>query len=102
MKFYIAGKITGDPDYKKKFNEAEKALAKLGQSVMNPAALGSYPEFSWQDYMFITQAMQMKCDAVLFLHDWADSKGAMQEYERAHAMNQRMYFDISDVPSTLE
>ena len=102
MKIYVAGKITGDPDYKQKFNEAEKALAKLGHSVMNPASLGDYPEFSYKDYLFISQAMQMKCSAVLFLHDWADSNGAMQEFERAHALNQDIYFDIADIPSAHE
>lgn len=102
MKFYIAGSISKDPNYKEKFAEAEKALAKLGHSILNPAWINAYPEFSYQDYLFISQAMQMKCNAVLFLHDWADSNGAMQEYERAHALNQDIYFDIGDVPSTTE
>ena len=99
MKFYIAGKITGNPDYKINFKKAEEALARLGHSIMSPAALGNYPEFSYEDYMFITTAMQMKCDAVLFLSDWIDSNGAQKEYERAKLNHQAIYFDISDVPS---
>ena len=98
MKFYIAGKITGNPDYKRNFDEAEKALAKIGHSVMNPASIGNYPEFSYQDYMFVTTAMQMKCDAVLFLPDWINSNGAQTECERAKINRQNIYFDISDVP----
>ena len=37
MKIYIAGKITGDPNYREKFEKAEKFLAGQGHSVMNPA-----------------------------------------------------------------
>jgi hypothetical protein len=97
MKIYIAGKITGDPDYKKKFNKAEKELSALGHSVMNPACLNDYNEFSYKDYMFITQAMQMKCEAVFFLPDWTTSNGAMEEYERATKLNQKTFFDISEL-----
>lgn len=98
MKFYIAGKITGEDDYKNKFKQAEEVLARLGHSVMNPASLGNYPEFSWQDYMFICKAMLMKCNAVLFLPDWADSKGATEEHTQALLNNLAVYYDISDVP----
>ncbi len=98
MKFYIAGKITGNPAYKQNFKKAEEALARLGHSVMNPASIGNYPEFSYQDYMFITAAMQMKCNAVLFLPDWVESNGAQEEYQRAKLNHQSIYFDIFDVP----
>ena len=43
MKIYIAGKITGDKNYKEKFDAVEKLLASQGYSVMNPARLGNYP-----------------------------------------------------------
>lgn len=35
-KIYIAGKITGDPDYKTKFNTAAEAYKKKGYIVLNP------------------------------------------------------------------
>lgn len=38
-KIYIAGKITGDLNYKKKFAKAEKELKALGFAVMNLAIL---------------------------------------------------------------
>lgn len=98
MKFYIAGKITGNPDYKNNFKKAEEALARLGHSVLSPAWINAYPEFSYQDYIFISTAMQVKCDAVLFLPDWVDSNGAQEEYQRAKISRQAIYFDISDVP----
>ena len=101
MKFYIAGKITGEPNYKSKFKKAEDSLARLGHSIFNPAALGDYPEFTHEDYMYATKAMQMRCDAVLFLSDWTESVGAMKEYEQAKISGQEMYFDISDVPHAI-
>ena len=45
MKIYIAGKITGDKNYKEKFDTVEKLLASKGHSVMNPAQLGNYYRF---------------------------------------------------------
>lgn len=98
MRFYIAGKITGDSDYKAKFNEAEKQIMYKGHSVMNPAWLKSYPDFSWDDYMFITRAMQMRCNAVYFLSNWSDSRGAMEEFQRAKQLGQPVYFCLDDIP----
>lgn len=98
MKIYIAGKITGDRHYKKKFCKAEKKLAKLGHSVMNPANLGDYSGFSWEDYMKTSRAMQDVCEAVLFLPDWKNSRGAFEEWEHAGVLGQKKFFNIKEVP----
>lgn len=39
MKVYIAGKITGDPNYREKFQQAADELKGGGHVVMNPAVL---------------------------------------------------------------
>lgn len=79
MKIYIAGKINGDPKYKDKFLCAEYGLDKqLGHTVLNPAEL---PEgMAPADYMRICFAMMDSADAVVFLPDYAESKGAMLEH----------------------
>ena len=79
MKVYIAGKINGDPKYKDKFLCAEYGLDKqLGHTVLNPADL---PEgMAPADYMRICFAMMDSADAVAFLPDYTDSKGAMLEH----------------------
>lgn len=55
MKIYIAGKITGDPDYRAKFADAQRQIEAQGHIVLNPATLpeGMEPK----DYMRICFAM---------------------------------------------
>ena len=53
-KVFISGKITGDPNYREKFDKAEKELTEQGHLVMNPSV---FPEgFRWEDYMKITRS----------------------------------------------
>jgi len=78
LKIYIAGKITGDPQYKKKFSAVEEGLKKCGHKIMNPAIL---PEgFEHHEYMQICRSMLEICEAVYFLEDWEESMGALKEY----------------------
>lgn len=79
MKIYIAGKITGDPNYKEKFRRAEERLVSQGHIVLNPARLpeGMQPG----DYMHICFAMLVAADMAVFLPDYSDSSGARLEYD---------------------
>lgn len=95
MKIYIAGKITGDKNYKTKFKRAEKLLRSLGHSVMNPAWIAPSDDFTWTDYMQISGMMQARCNAVYFLKDWKDSEGAKIEFKRCHQLNQTAFFEDS-------
>ena len=99
MKIYIAGKITGDKHYKRKFRRAERILKRKGHSVMSPAVLPKCKEFSWRDYMQVSHAMQSVCNAMVLLPDYKQSKGAMKEYEFAKKMGQAIFFKIRDVPN---
>jgi len=88
---YLAGKITGDPHYRRKFNAAARELTAAGFVVLNPAIL-PYPGFEYEAYMRITTAMLDECEAVYFLPDWRVSKGASYEYNRAMANGQDIFF----------
>lgn len=78
MKIYIAGKINGDLGYSTKFARAKFALVAEGRTVLNPANL---PEgMATADYMRICFAMMDSADAVAFLPDYTESKGAMLEH----------------------
>ena len=77
MKVYIAGKITGNPDYKQQFAEAERHLRAQGHTTMNPAVL---PDgFEHHEYMKICFAMIDVCDAVYLQINWQGSRGATLE-----------------------
>ena len=87
---YLAGKITGDDDYKGKFLHAELKLTELGYIVMNPAILP--PDgFEYDEYMRITEAMMRECYAVCLLPDWKKSNGAIQEYHVAFGLGKMIY-----------
>lgn len=98
MKIYIAGKITGDPDYKKKFADAESVLIRKGHSVMNPAWQNEGKEFNYDDYMRVCETMQKICNAIVLLDDWDKSKGATLEHHRAILQGQKIYHGLDKVP----
>lgn len=79
MKVYIAGKIDGDGNYKRKFAHVAQSQREVGNIVLNPAELpeGMLPA----DYMRICLAMIDTADMVLFLPDWFSSRGAAVEFE---------------------
>ena len=81
-KIYLAGKITGDPEYREKFLKAAAKLEAEGHRVLNPAAL---PEglCAW-DYMSICLPMLLQADEIALLPDWTQSKGADIELQVAN------------------
>lgn len=79
-KIYIAGKITGDPNYKEKFANMESELLKIpGTTVINPATLptGLKPA----DYARICFSMINSSDIVVFAPDYKKSQGALLEMQ---------------------
>lgn len=80
IKIYIAGKITGDPEYKGKFEAAKNLISSLIAEaiVLNPAE--NPPGMSKSDYMRLSFAMIDCADFVYFLPDWEESGGARLEH----------------------
>lgn len=78
MKLFIIGKITGDKDYKQKFDKVAEELTKQGHTVLNPAILPA-EGFEHEQYLHITFAMIDVCEGVYVLEDWVDSAGALME-----------------------
>ena len=91
-KVYIAGKITGQENFKEIFKKAENQFIKQGFRVMNPAVLRS--GFDYEDYMKICFSMIDVCDGVHFLGNWQDSEGAKREYNYALATRKTLSFEI--------
>ena len=84
MKVYIAGPITGIPNYKAVFDSAEAHLASQGHTVINPSFLPV--GFEHDEYMSVCLPMVDICEAVVMLPGWEDSKGA--KTERKYAITQ--------------
>ena len=79
-KIYIAGKITGDPNYKEKFASMESELLKIpGTAVINPATLPTGLEPA--DYARICFAMIDSSDIAVFAPDYKESSGALLEMQ---------------------
>lgn len=78
-KIYIAGKITGDPDYKAKFEAAAKDYEAKGYVVLNPALLPVGMQKA--DYMRVCFAMIDTADVVAFLPGYRLSVGAQLELQ---------------------
>lgn len=77
MKIYIAGKITGDPNYKEKFAAVQREIESDGNIVLNPAI---FPEgLEPIDYMRMSFAMIDAADMVVYLPGYLDSAGARLE-----------------------
>lgn len=90
MKVYIAGKITGDPNYKDNFYNGKRAMEMEGHTVLNPADLpeGMRPA----DYMRICFAMIDCSDVVAFLPNWQESRGAYLEYDYCQYVGKQTMF----------
>lgn len=79
---YIAGKITGDKNYKAKFEDTKAELEKQGYIALTPSVLPS-EGFEYGAYIRISGAMLRECEYIYLLPDWRDSAGAKAEYNIA-------------------
>ena len=77
MKVYLAGPISGVPNYKAKFAREREWWEDRGHIVLDPSKL---PEGMDQaDYMRICIAMIQTADSMQMLEGWEKSSGARME-----------------------
>ena len=74
---YIAGPITGDPDYKKKFDAVAKEIEDMGYAPYNPTWQPQGLEY--KQYIDMALDMLKRADAVVFLPGYDKSDGATLE-----------------------
>lgn len=87
MKLYVAGPMTGLPDYNyPAFHAAEAGLRAAGYDVANPATLGVRDGWEWQDYMRAGLRLMLDCDGIALLDGWHASRGAQIELRLAMAL----------------
>ena len=89
------------------FDKAEKQLKEMGYETLNPHKIGEELNIrffemgkipTYEDYLKedIIQ-MLAKCDAVMVLRGWRNSKGSKLEIANALACGLDVVFDISDL-----
>lgn len=82
---YIAGPMTGLPDYNyPAFNQAAADLRAAGYTVLNPTLDRKSPNedppgMTWVDYLRAAIVMVAKADGIALLPGWENSKGARLE-----------------------
>lgn len=77
MTIYIAGPMSGYPDYNRPAFDAKAAeLRQKGHRVLNPADIRLLP---YDAYWPINKAMLDGADAIYLLGGWEKSKGAQKE-----------------------
>ena len=94
MTIYLAGKITGDPDYREKFQGYAERLKKQhpGAQIFNPAE--HPPGLSNAEYMRLSFAEIDMADMVAFMPDWYTSLGATLERQYCNYIG-KQYFDLA-------
>ena len=78
MLVYISGKISGELNYKQKFDEAEAILKNKGYEVFNPAS-NFHKDWTYSDYMKFDIKHLLNCTHIYLLHGWEKSEGAKLE-----------------------
>ena len=79
---YISGPMTGFGCYNlRAFHAAAHALESAGYRVLNPA--NGPPGLSWTEYIRIDLDLLRQATAVLLLHEYESSRGALIELEIA-------------------
>lgn len=95
MIYYIAGPMTGMPDYNRPaFHRAAAGLRAKGHTVINPALLPT--ELGDKAYLPICTAMIDAADAVYLLDGWQSSMGAVAEQNYALRQGKKLRYELSD------
>lgn len=79
---YISGPITGDKAYRQKFRAAAEQLKARGYNVVNPAELDDVlpvESMTWSQILDHCLDLLGRCDAVVVLPGWEESRGCNRE-----------------------
>lgn len=88
MKLYIAGPMTGLPEFNyPAFAHAEQRLQQAGFETLNPARRPADPSWTWVDYMRPALRDVTEADGLALLPGWQESRGAKLEVDVALALD---------------
>ena len=97
-RLYISGPITGIENYRRIFQGAKDALTAKGYDVVNPAELTEVigDSFTYDEILAIDLDLLARCDAVVQLPGWENSRGANVEYGYALAAD-KIIIKLEDI-----
>lgn len=103
-KIYIAGKISGEDvaSCTMKFGKAQKELEQQGFEVLNPLEIVGTWKITWEEAMKKCISALITADALVLLHDFKESKGAMIEEKLASDLNMRVFIGTRDLDQRLK
>lgn len=87
-KIYISGKITGKSrlDVETDFSRGVLEVVRDGSVPVNPLQNGVPRWMPWHIHMVVDLIMLLRCDGILMLRGWEDSRGARIENRMAELM----------------
>jgi len=104
MKLYIAGPMTGIPEYNfPAFNKAATVLRDKGFDVVNPAELDEQDVKDgkatqpWSYYLRRDLKALLECDGIFALKGHDQSRGATLEISVAKALEMPVFLESPDV-----
>ena len=104
---YVAGKYSGDIDANiQAARDVAIDLWRHGLSVICPHLNTAHFEvdgIGWEDYLDGDEEMVLRCDAIVMLPNWEQSKGATREHEFAKSNGVPIYYypDFPEVHPTV-
>jgi hypothetical protein len=91
MKIYLAGPMTGLPDFNyPAFHAMAAHLRAAGYEVFSPAENPFPPCGTWGGYMRMALAQLVQCECIALLPGWTESKGALIERKLAQVLGMKV------------
>ena len=89
--FYLSGPMTGikDGNYPA-FDRTAKHIRDLGHTVCNPAELGAFEGWQWEDYLRRDLRYLLDCRSIAVMRGWQKSRGARLEVAVARSIGMPM------------
>jgi hypothetical protein len=98
MKTFISGPITGNPNYREDFANAEAVLNLNGFRTANPTKFRLFglpmERYPWGICMAVCLWHLFWCPRIYMLHGWGSSRGSTIEHRFARFFNKRVIYQL--------